>query len=151
MDDLTLSAIATARAFQRASEAVRVVVILDRPGAEPTMVEVDEFLDAEVTDGEDVTAVPHDAELTHASRPLPSVRPTPASAIDLNLETGELSAPLGAIEHLKDAVLALAGAFGGLTVASAEFATSDPGTPITLAARVGDPVVLAAGDEQFEL
>ena len=55
------------------------------------------------------------------------------------------------IDHLKDAVLALAGVFGGLTVASAEFATNDPETPITLAARVGEPVVLGAGDAQYEL
>jgi hypothetical protein len=151
MDDATLTAIATARAFQQASEALRVVVILDRPGLEPTMVEVDEFLDAEVTEGEQVETVPHHQDVPHTSRPLPEIRPTPPSAIYLDLETGELTAPLGAVEHLKESVLALAAAFGGLTVASAEFGTSDPETPITLAARVGEPVVLAAGDAQFEL
>ena len=151
MDDATLTAIATARAFQQASEAQRVVLILDRPDQEPTMVEVDEFLDAEVTEGEHVTSVPHNAALPDAGRPLPEIRPTPASAIEIDLETGELSAPLGTVEHLKESVLALAAAFGGLTVASAEFATNDPETPITLAARVGEPVVLGAGDAQFEL
>jgi hypothetical protein len=128
-----------------------VVLILDRPGEEPLMIEVDEFLDAEVTQGEDVAAFPHDAGLEVAPKPLPQIRPTPASAIAIDLETGELAAPLGTIEHLKDSVLALAGAFGGLTVASAEFATEDPETPITLAARVGEPVVLGAGDAQYEL
>ena len=48
-------------------------------------------------------------------------------------------------------VLALARAFGGLTVATAEFATSDPDLPITFAARDGEPVVLGAGDAQYEL
>jgi hypothetical protein len=150
MDEATLTAIATARAFQQASQALRVVVILDRPGQEPAMVEVDEFLDAEVTEGEHVVTVPHNAELPQ-SKPLPDIRPTPASAIGMDLATGELSAPLGTVEHLKESVLALAAAFGGLTVASAEFATNDPETPITLAARVGEPVVLGAGDGQFEL
>ena len=42
-------------------------------------------------------------------------------------------------------------AFGGLTVATAEFATDDPELPITFAARVGEPVVLAAGDATYEL
>jgi hypothetical protein len=151
MDDAILTALATARAFQRASQAQRVVLILERPGQEAAMVEVDEFLDAEVTEGEEVSTVPHTAELPGPGRPLPEIRPTPASAIDIDLVTGELSAPLGAIDHLKESVLALAAAFGGLTVASAEFATSDPETPITFAARVGEPVVLGAGDHQFAL
>ena len=47
--------------------------------------------------------------------------------------------------------MALAKAFGGLTVATAEFATHDPGLPITFAAREGERVVLQAGDDQFEL
>ncbi len=151
MDEATLTAIATARAFQQASEAQRVVVILDRPGLQPAMIEVDEFQDAEVTEGEHIASVPHNAALPGASLPLPEIRPTPASAIELDLMTGELSAPLGAIEHLKESVLALAAAFGGMTVASVEFGTSDPETPITLAARTGEPVILGAGDAQFEL
>jgi hypothetical protein len=55
------------------------------------------------------------------------------------------------VQHLADSVLALARAFGGLTVATAEFATSDPELPITFAAREGEPVVLGAGDAQYEL
>ncbi|MBE2319094.1 hypothetical protein DVA67_024175 [Solirubrobacter sp. CPCC 204708] len=151
MDEPTLTAIATARAFQQASQAQRVVVILDRPDQEPAMIEVDEFLDAEVTEGEHVATVPHNAALNAPAKPLPDIRPTPHTAIDIDLDTGELSAPLGTVEHLRDSVLALAAAFGGLTVASAEFATNDPETPITFAARVGEPVVLGAGDAQFEL
>ena len=48
-------------------------------------------------------------------------------------------------------MLALASAFGGRTVATAEFATHDPHLPITFAAREGERVVLAAGDAQYEL
>ena len=65
--------------------------------------------------------------------------------------TGELAAPLGTIDHLAEITLALAKAFGGLTVATAEFATHDPDLPITFAAREGERVVLQAGDDQFEL
>ena len=75
----------------------------------------------------------------------------PRRAITIDVESGELHAPLGTVEHLADSVLALARAFGGLTVATAEFATSDPDLPITLAAREGEPVVLGAGDAQYEL
>jgi hypothetical protein len=82
---------------------------------------------------------------------LPDIRPTPATAIRLDEVTGELAAPLGTIDHLAGIVLALASSFGGLTVATAEFATSDPRLPITFAAREGERVVLAAGDAQYEL
>ncbi len=151
MTDEVLSAIATARAFTQAAEAQSTVLILDRPGGEPTMVEVDEWLDAEITEDDEVTAVPSNAVIEAPAKPLPDVRPTPPTAISIDVQTGEIEAPLGAIAHLADAVLALATAFGGRTVASVEFATSDPDTPITFAARAGERVVLAAGDEQFEL
>ena len=82
---------------------------------------------------------------------MPEIRPAPATAVHIDVDTGELAAPLGTVEHLASSTLALARAFGGLTVATAEFATDDPEFPITFAAREGEPVVLAAGDAQFEL
>ena len=83
--------------------------------------------------------------------PLPDVRAIPHTAIRLDLETGELSAPIGAIEHLADSLKALAGALGGRSVASAVFGTRDPDIPIAIVARKGEPAVLTAGDEQYEL
>jgi hypothetical protein len=149
-DDI-FTAIATARAFLQASEAQRVVVILDRPEQPPAMVEDDEFLDAEITDGDDVSTLPSSAQIDHPPKPFPPVRPAPPSAISIDLITGEIAAPIGTVEHLAESVLALATSFGGRTVVSAEFGTADPELPITLAARVGERVVLGAGDEQFEL
>ncbi len=150
--DEVLSAIATARAFTLAAEAQSTVLLLDRPGREPTMVEVDEWLDAEITEDDDVTSVPSSAVLEQPARPLLEIWPTPASAISIDVQTGELAAPLGSDRapgrgrsrpgdgvrrpHRRERV---------------EFATSDPETSITFAARVGERVVLAAGDEQFEL
>ena len=84
-------------------------------------------------------------------KPLHRLTPVPATAITIDTETGELAAPLGTIEHLARATLDLAAAFGGTTVATAEFATSDPELPITFAAREGERVVLGAGDAQYEL
>jgi hypothetical protein len=52
---------------------------------------------------------------------------------------------------LATALKALARTLGGRSVATARFATRDPDLPITLAAREGERVVLAAGDAQFEL
>jgi hypothetical protein len=48
-------------------------------------------------------------------------------------------------------VLALAAAFGGRSVASVDFPTRQPDLPLTIAAREGDPVIVAAGEQRFEL
>jgi hypothetical protein len=55
------------------------------------------------------------------------------------------------VAHLADAVLALARAFGGRTVASADFATRDPAVPLTIAAREGEPVLLSLAGRHFAL
>lgn len=137
-------AAATARAFQRASGALRVVLLLDRDG---TAVMIDCEDEVAVTEADVTTIVTPQAP----PRPLHRLTPVPATAIRLDPETGELAAPLGTIDHLARATLDLATAFGGLTVATAEFATDDPELPITFAAREGERVLLAAGDAQYEL
>jgi hypothetical protein len=144
MDEAILTAAATANAFRERAQALRVVLLLDL--GRTVMIDCD-AAGTEVTDRGSVTAITGSA----APKPLPDLRPTPASAISLDLETGELAAPLGTVQHLADAVTALARAFGGRTVATAEFATRDPELPITFAAREGEPVVLEAGDAQYQV
>jgi hypothetical protein len=142
--------VATIRTFQAASHALRVILIVHTPEGENAMLEsTAEGL--EITEGDTVTFIPPTAAVPAPSRPLPQIRPTPATAIHIDTITGELAAPLGTIDHLAEVTLALAKAFGGLTVATAEFATQDPEVPITFAAREGEPIVLQAGDEQYEL
>ena len=82
---------------------------------------------------------------------LGDVRPPPATAVHVHPEAAELHAPIGTIGHLAEALLDLAAALGGRSVATAEWATADPQLPLTLAARAGEPVIVALGDEQFEL
>ena len=53
--------------------------------------------------------------------------------------------------HLAEVVLALARTGGGRSVATVDFSTRDPELPLTIAAREGEPVVLAIGDRQFRL
>src|SRR3954470_19502091 len=142
--------IATIRAFQQASKATRVVLLIHTPEGENAMLEsTPEGL--EITEGETLAFIPATAAVPVPSRALPQIRPTPPTAIHLDPETGELAAPLGTIDHLAEITLGLAKAFGGLTVATAEFQTHDPNLPITFAAREGERVVLQAGDDQFEL
>lgn len=145
-------AVATVRAFAAASGAERVVLLVDRgDGVTATMVEGDELGAVEVTDGEERLALDPTMPAGAPPRPLPELRPPPASALALDPDTGTLEAPLGAIANLARGVLALATAFGGRSVASVDFATRDPEMPLTIAGREGDPIVVAAGEQRFEL
>jgi hypothetical protein len=144
-------AVATAREFALRANALRVVLLIDRGGDPPLMVDCDAEGEVEVTDGDAVATIPAAADTPAPPTPLPDVRAIPSTAISVDLATGELAAPLGAIEHLADALTTLARGLGNRSVATAEFATSDPETPITLAAREGEPTVLAAGDQEYRL
>jgi hypothetical protein len=145
-------AVATVRAFAERSGAQRVVLLVDRgDGSAATMLDCGADGGVELTDGDSTWVVPADVAVDAAPRPFPELRPPPATALAVDPETGELEAPLGTIANLGTAVLGLASAFGGRSVATAEFATRDPGLPITIAAREGEPLVLAAGDRRFVL
>jgi hypothetical protein len=143
-------AVATGAAFADRARAERVVLVLDRGEcAQPVMVECLPGERLELTEGEACRAVVPEPGVAPA--PLPELRPPPASAIEADPDTGELAAPLGAVAHLADAVLALARAFGGRSVATAQFATRDPALPLTFAARDGDPVLLELAGRHFAL
>ena len=143
-------AVATVAEFAERVRAERVVLVLDRgEDREPAMVECVPGERLEVTEQDEARAVAPQPGV--AAAPLPDLRPTPSTALQADPEAGELQAPSGAVAHLADAVLALARAFGGRTVASADFATRDPAVPLTIAAREGEPVLLALAGRHFEL
>jgi hypothetical protein len=143
-------AVATVTAFAERAAAQRVVLVLDRgEEAAAAMVEWVPDEPPAVTEGEETRRATDLPEVPPA--PLPELRPAPASALAADPDTGELSAPLGTIAHLAGAVMALARAFGGRTVATAEFATRDPELPLTIAAREGEPMVLSLAGRLFEL
>jgi hypothetical protein len=142
-------AAATVRSFAERSGAERVVVLVDEGDERPaTMLE---WLAGEAVE---VTAADGTQELVPegvAPLPLPDVRRIPPSTVELDADGGEVIAPLGAVTHLATAVLDLARAFGGRTVATADFPTATPDVPLTIAAREGEPLVLGMGDRQFAL
>jgi hypothetical protein len=142
------AAVATVRAFADAANAQRVTAVLDT--AEPALVEWAAGEPLRVTEGETTHDVPEGVPL---GRPLPfaEVRPPPPSAVAVDPEVGELAAPLGSIANLAEGVLSLAQAFGGRSVATADFATRDPELPLTIAARAGEPILVAVGDRHFAL
>jgi hypothetical protein len=145
-------AVATVRAFAGRSGALRVVLLVDGgDGAAATMLDCAPGGALELSDGGRALRIPAGARVDAAPRELPDIRPSPPATLSIDHESGELAAPLGAIANLGQAVLGLARAFGGRSVATADFATRDPEQPITIAAREGEPLVLAAGDRRFLL
>jgi hypothetical protein len=145
-------AVATVRAFAERSGALRVVLLVDTgAGAEATMLDCAPGGALELTDAGRTFEIPAGAPVDAVPRPLPDIRPAPRTTLAIDPETGELEAPLGAVANLAHAVLELARAFGGRSVATADFATRDPELPVTIAAREGEPLLLAAGDRRFVL
>jgi hypothetical protein len=145
-------AIATVRAFAERANAERVVLLVDPgDGTTATMLDCARDGTVELTDGETTVEVAAATRVDVAPRAFPALRPPPSTALAVAPDTGELEAPLGVIDNLGQAVLGLAAAFGGRSVATADFATRDPELPITIAAREGEPLVLAAGDRRFVL
>ena len=144
-------AIATVRAFAARSEALRVVLLVDLGDESPAMLDAAPGGAIELTAEGEAHAVPAGLPVPAPPRALPEIRPAPSSALRADPATGELAAPIGSIANLGHAVLGLARAFGGRSVATAEFATQDPDLPMTIVARDGEPLLLAIGDGRFEL
>jgi hypothetical protein len=145
-------AVATVRAFTKKAGALRVVLLVDSgDGSAATMLDCNADGGLELAEQDARWSVPAGTPVTAPPRPLPELRPPPPTALAIDPDSGELEAPLGVVANLARGVLGLAAAFGGRSVATADFATRDPGTPITIAAREGEPLVLAAGDRRFVL
>ncbi len=137
--------LATVRDFAARTGAERVVVLLDEQP--PLMVERLQDGALQVTEGEETRPAAPDRGASPLE--LPGLRAVPASALSADPETGELAAPLGSVQLLTESVLALARVLGGRSVATATFATRDPDTPLTVAAREGEPVVLDIAGRHF--
>jgi hypothetical protein len=147
------AAMATVRAFGVRSSAEQVLVLLDSgdEGA-PTMLEWRPDVPLELTDAGITWEVPDEIAANVEPLPLPGVgAAAPASAIDVDVEAGTVEAPPGALAALSRAVMALAEAFGGRSVASADWSTRRAGQPLTIAARPGEPAVMGVGDQLFEV
>jgi len=130
--------------------AQRVVLLIDEGElADATMIEWADDGTLELTEAGATEPVAPTVIAQVVPAELPDVTPVPASALTIDADTGELAAPLGVLAALAGAVVALAAAFGGRSVATAEFATREPDQPFMLAARPGEPVVAQLGGDTF--
>jgi hypothetical protein len=154
--DVVLSAgdldvhIVALREFLHRASALEVQAVVDRGDDRPAaLITCGRMQPIEVVEGERVVHLPHTAELEPDPPALPGVPRLPP--IEIDPDEGTVSAPLGAIGALSDAVEALAATLGGRSVALAFFQTTDDELPMGIAARPGEPVVLTLGEEQFQL
>ena len=142
--------VVTLRAFVHEAGALEATLLLDQ-GAEvpPLVVECPAVGPVLLAEGEQIVQLDAD-RLAAEPLVLPEVRALPPFEVDA--VRAEVTSPLGGVEHHARAVRELAQAFPGRSVLAVQFATTDLDTPLTLAARPGDPLVLALGeDEQFEM
>jgi hypothetical protein len=143
--------LATVRDFAERSGATGVVVLLDRgPDRPAPTIEAEPGEAVTIAQGGEHLVVPAHDLAGVEPLPLDLPKPVPATAIDADPVTGEVEAPIGVLERLAEAVAELARHLGGRSVVQAEFATRS-GTPLALAARVGEDVVVSIGEEQFEI
>jgi len=85
------------------------------------------------------------------AQPVPigmELKQLPPFAVDA--AAGEVSGPLGGLEHVAEGLLALSRALGPPSVAFTWPPTTDE-TPLVLSAREGDGVVIVIGEEQYEM
>jgi hypothetical protein len=143
--------LATLRDFTDRSGALRVRVLLDRGEEhEPPLLECEPGQPLTIEQGEEAFVVPPAALDGVSPLSVEAPSPVPATALDVDPVLGQVSAPIGAVDMLVAGVRDLARVLGGRTVALAEFATRS-GDELSIAARPGEPAVLAVGDQEFEL
>ena len=124
--------------FLARAGAARVAVLVDRGDEPAALVEALDDGTVEGEAGEEITA------------PLvPEMRAIPPLTVTRTSEGVDL--PLVQLAYLAGHVRDFAAGLGGRSVATAEFATNDPERPLVIAARAGEPLVVAVGEEMYPL
>ena len=139
---------ATLRDFVARAGALRAVALLDRGrDSDPLVVECGADGAVEVDEAGKVRRLPPAADA--APLAAPHVHRLPP--MDVDAGSGEVTGTIGGLQHLATAVGELAAALGGRSVATVQFATTDPDTPLAVSARADEAPVVALGDRTFAL
>jgi hypothetical protein len=93
--------------------------------------------------------LPHDAAADVVLAELPPMRRFPP--FEVNRQDGSVAGALGGLELLGRAVRDLAGLLPGRSVVAVDYETTDPETPLGIAGRAGEALVVLIGDEEFAL
>jgi hypothetical protein len=137
------------REFLHRSGALRTVAVVALED-DVAVVDVQRLQPVEVTIGERTVQMPHALALSAPVLMIPEVKQLPP--FDVDAATGEVSSPLGGLEHYAIAVRELAAILGGDNVALASWETTTPDAPLSITARGSeDALVLAIGEDEFEM
>ncbi len=140
-------AVALARELLHGTGALRVSVALDGP--HPALVECERLRAIVVRDEAGVHELPHDAAGDVALPALPFMRRLPA--FDVDPVAGRVAGALGGLEMFGRVVRDLAALLPGASVVAADYETNDPSTPLGIAGRAGEPLVVLLGEHEFTL
>jgi hypothetical protein len=148
MEDEQLGlAVALAREILHRTGALRVSVALDR--SEPAVIECPRLRPIVVREGDAERELPHDAASDVELPELPEMVQFPP--FEVYSDTGEVAGMIGGLQLLGRAVLGAAELLPGRSVVAAEYETTSAETPMGLAARAGEPIIVLLGDDEFEL
>jgi hypothetical protein len=148
MSDDVVAHAAALRAFVAAGAAERAMLLLDREPDTTVLIDVPAGAAVTLTEGADERTL-DEAALPDAGAELPAVEPLAPPHVDT--ERAELVAPMGAIAGVAAAVRELAERYPGHSVLTVQWPTSDPQAPLAIAARRGEPLVIALGERQFPM
>lgn len=142
--------VALLREFLHRSGALRAVALMEQPGGEePALVDCGQLAPIEVVaDGRRVV-LPHAIELDVPAPDVPEVRQLPP--FEVTPATGEIAAMIGGLEHYAEAVVGLTRRVGPRDVVMATWATTTHDVPLSISARGKDPIIIALGEEQYEM
>jgi hypothetical protein len=139
------------RELLHAAAAVRATAVVPDGGGPPAVVDVARLMPVEVARGDEVVHLPHAAPLDAPTPSVPEFRRLPA--FDVDPATGEVAAPLGAVEHRARATAQAATGLPAGSVLQLSWETSRDGVPFSVTARAAadEPFVLGVGEETFPM
>jgi hypothetical protein len=141
------------REFLHRTAALRAVALFPDATSDdgaPALIDCARLGPIEITRGGRTVHMPHSIELDATpSGPIPGITQLPPFEVDA--AAGTIASPLGGMEHHALAVLGLAELIGDGGVALATFQTNDPEAPLSITARIGDPLVVSLGENEYEM
>ena len=140
-------AVALARELLHGTGALRVSIALD--GSHPAIVECERLRAIVVRDAGGVRELAHDAAGDLVLPELPFMRRLPAFEVDA--ADGRVTGALGGLEMFGRVVRELAALLPGSSIVAADYQTSDPDSPLGIAGRAGEPLVVLLGEHEFAL
>lgn len=140
------------REVLHASRANRAIAVVEGPPGEGSAtVDVERLMPVEITLEDRILHLPHAIALEPSAPPLPEFKDLPM--FDVDVESGEVAAPLGGVEHYAIRTRETAALLGARSVLQLRWDTTTPQVSFSVTVRgdASEPIVLGVGEEAFEM